>query len=363
MPRRMPRVSSVGLSLLLMAAGLAFATAGNNVPPLLNPWLSSNDLQLTDELRAICSSSHTTSTEEITSSACPPPCPATVNSNSTQCLYYLKESHKEEVCGRDLGVERRREVLHGLRMRHCCEHAVDGALPEIALLGGAPCRQMLDELLVLDNLAGQAACINADLLSRYDCGQPYTRMYRCKDCKDAYRRWVCSTFMPHFTRSGRRVRPCLGVCQDVERQCPFLLPGDITIIPGETTTHPTPQYAGEPTFLCLDLNIPLTGQQRLRSSHVGEEDCCYSHCGSPGRGGGTMELCEHCPGRPANKEEEEPSIATRTHHRTSVLIWTAWIFVNAQNQIKDLIKCLLVMCAISVRTTLTWTKNAYRSCS
>ncbi|XP_045470344.1 uncharacterized protein LOC123677705 [Harmonia axyridis] len=366
MHRRMHQVSSVGLSLLLMAAGLAFATAtGNNVPPLLNPWLSTNDLQLTDELRAVCSSSHTTSTEEITSSACPPPCPpATVNSNSTQCLYYLKESHKEEVCGRDLGIERRREVLHGLRMRHCCEHAVEGALPEIALRGGAPCRQMLDELLVLDNLAGQAACINADLLSRYDCGQPYSRMYRCKHCKEAYRRWVCSTFLPHFTRAKRRVRPCLSICQDVERQCPYLLPGDMTVIPGETTTHPTPQYAGEPTFICLDLKIPLTGRQKLRSSHVGEEDCCYTHCGSPGRGGGgTMELCEHCPGRPGKEEKEETSIATRTHRRTSVLIWTAWIVAHAPNQIKDLLKCLLVMCAISVRTTLTWTKNACRSCS
>lgn len=72
-----------------------------------------------------------------------------------------------------------------------------------------------------------------------------------------------------------------------------------------------------------------------------------------------MELCEHCPGRPADKEDET-SIATRTHRRTSVLIWTAWIFAH---QIKDLLKCLLVMCAISVRTTLTWTKNACRSCS
>ncbi|KAL3281199.1 hypothetical protein HHI36_004415 [Cryptolaemus montrouzieri] len=187
MPRRMPRVSSVGLSLLLMAAGLAFATAGPHVQPptsspILNPWLSSNDLQLSNELRAVCSSSHTTSPEKITSSACPPPCPATVNSNFTQCLYYLKESHKEEVCGSDLGAERRREVLHGLRMRHCCEHAVDEALPEIAFRGGAPCRQMLDDLLVLDNLAGQAACTHADLLSRYDCGQIYSIVHHCKHC-------------------------------------------------------------------------------------------------------------------------------------------------------------------------------------
>ncbi|KAK9879745.1 hypothetical protein WA026_006806 [Henosepilachna vigintioctopunctata] len=72
--------------------------------------------------------------------------------------------------------------------------------------------------------------------------------------QEAYRRWVCSSLVPRMTRSGKRVRPCLSVCQDVEQQCPYLLPGDwtnLTMPPGETTTHPTPQYAGEPTFLCL----------------------------------------------------------------------------------------------------------------
>lgn len=41
----------------------------------------------------------------------------------------------------------------------------------------------------------------------------------------------------------KKIRPCLKVCQKVEEQCPYLLPGDRA--PGYNT-----QYAGEPTFLC-----------------------------------------------------------------------------------------------------------------
>ncbi|XP_044728109.1 uncharacterized protein DDB_G0271670 [Chrysoperla carnea] len=151
--------------------------------------------------------------------------------------------------------------------------------------------------------------------------------------KEAYRRWVCSSLVPHFantnsgnnssstnssssssstttsttmsaaadvkrggsgsnisgsnsksrsssisgsgSRSGRRrVRPCRSVCQTVEQRCPYMLPGD------RAPAHPT-QYAGEPTFLCLDPNIPETGKQALKSSH-GSEDCCYTYCETKG---------------------------------------------------------------------------------
>ncbi|KAK9738585.1 hypothetical protein QE152_g9739 [Popillia japonica] len=61
---------------------------------------------------------------------------------------------------------------------------------------------------------------------------------------EAYRRWVCSSLVPNFVGPDLRVRPCLNVCQNVEQQCPYMLPGD------RAPAHPT-QYAGEPTFLCL----------------------------------------------------------------------------------------------------------------
>ncbi|KAK3922922.1 Transmembrane protein FAM155B [Frankliniella fusca] len=98
--------------------------------------------------------------------------------------------------------------------------------------------------------------------------------------QESYRRWVCSSLLPHFPRpGGPRVRPCRSVCRSVEQKCPFFLPGD------RAPAYPT-QYAGEPTFLCLgklspDPNIPESGEQLLKSSY-GEEDCCYRHCSERG---------------------------------------------------------------------------------
>ncbi|KAJ2946447.1 hypothetical protein O0L34_g12489 [Tuta absoluta] len=75
-----------------------------------------------------------------------------------------------------------------------------------------------------------------------------------------------------------RLKPCLSVCQLVEQHCPYFLPAD------RAPAYPT-QYAGEPTFLCLDERIPETGAQKNKSNY-GSDDCCYWYC--EGR------LCYHC---------------------------------------------------------------------
>lgn len=76
--------------------------------------------------------------------------------------------------------------------------------------------------------------------------------------QQAYRRWVCSSLVPLVVKNNStgadgkdgggggwgRAKPCRSVCQTVEQQCPYFLPGD------RAPAHPT-QYAGEPTFLCL----------------------------------------------------------------------------------------------------------------
>ncbi|CAH1990418.1 unnamed protein product, partial [Acanthoscelides obtectus] len=140
---------------------------------------------------------------------------------------------------------------------------------------------------------------------------------------EAYRRWVCASLVPRYRRtraSGARVRvkPCPNVCEDVEQQCPYLLP-DQTVTPADAA-HPTPQYAGEPIFLCRDPNIQDLGtiEQERRASQAApdaprrppgttslmhtptadwsseeEESCCYAHRGCRGNA-----ICEHCPGRP-----------------------------------------------------------------
>lgn len=109
----------------------------------------------------------------------------------------------------------------------------------------------------------------------------------------------------------RKVKPCLAVCQTVEEQCPYMLPAD------RAPAYPT-QYAGEPTFLCLgkfpihpfylclsihtecivfstiviffpiDLNIPETGDQLIKSNN-GIDICCYHYCGTVFDG-----ICAHC---------------------------------------------------------------------
>ncbi|XP_030765491.1 uncharacterized protein LOC115889578 [Sitophilus oryzae] len=225
--------------------------------------------------------------------ACVPPCAP--KNNSTQCLQFLQGSHKEELCGRDLSPGRRRLAFADLRLRHCCEHRVAQALPQAAFQDAPTCRLHLQGLLEADNLAATASCSHAELLRRYDCAQNYSIAYHCQHCKVAYRRWICSALVPHFGSGGVRIPPCLRLCQNVEQQCPYLLP-DQTLTPSEAA-HPTPQYAGEPNFLCLDPNIPRL-EERLNST-TGDEDCCYTHCGAPGRGG-TPDTCEHCPGRPPN---------------------------------------------------------------
>uniref|UniRef100_A0A182WBF2 Uncharacterized protein n=1 Tax=Anopheles minimus TaxID=112268 RepID=A0A182WBF2_9DIPT len=92
-----------------------------------------------------------------------------------------------------------------------------------------------------------------------------------------------------------RIRPCLNVCQTVEQKCPYMLPGD------RAPAYPT-QYAGEPTFLCRDLNIEETGEQ-LRKSNNGPTGCCYDYCGSSPIDG----LCARCD--PLHNETQHPDSA------------------------------------------------------
>ncbi|CAG9768974.1 unnamed protein product [Ceutorhynchus assimilis] len=113
--------------------------------------------------------------------ACAPPCAP--NIAPKQCLHFLQESHKDEVCSRDLSPGRRRTALANLRLRHCCEHQVAEALPEAAFHDTRTCRLLLQELLETDDLASQATCSHADLLLRYDCAQNYSIAFNCEHCK------------------------------------------------------------------------------------------------------------------------------------------------------------------------------------
>ncbi|XP_058800394.1 uncharacterized protein LOC131669501 [Phymastichus coffea] len=219
-----------------------------------------------------------------------------------QCLFYLEDAHKAAVCREDFGLagnrayasppENRFWFLSGIRLKHCCEHAVVNALSpgrggtlEAVLAGGDACARVLDTILQVDLLAARLQCEFEEVLVRYDCGQTYSVIHNCTHCKEAYRKWVCSSLVPYFAHGGphdsepteeswvgRRIRPCRSLCQSVEQRCPYLLPGD------RAPAYPT-QYAGEPTFLCRDPNIPETGEQAARALHpTSEDECCFSSC-------------------------------------------------------------------------------------
>ncbi|KAI8429830.1 hypothetical protein MSG28_000340 [Choristoneura fumiferana] len=98
-----------------------------------------------------------------------------------------------------------------------------------------------------------------------------------------------------------RLKPCLSVCQLVEQHCPYFLPAD------RAPAYPT-QYAGEPTFLCLDPRIPETGAQKNKSNY-GWDECCYSYC--EGR------LCYHCEARLSEAPRPEPERCAPVDERVS----------------------------------------------
>ncbi|XP_032680716.1 uncharacterized protein LOC116848572 [Odontomachus brunneus] len=240
---------------------------------------------------------------------------AGVRTAPEQCLFYLEESHKRDICRDDFGRastrsfltprENRYWFMSGLRLRHCCEHAVVNALApgkggplNDVLNGGLKCADALDKLLLVDALAARLHCEFEEVLARYDCAQPYSVIHNCTHCKEAYRKWVCSSLVPYFAHggpmdakslggswTGTRLRPCRSICQSVEQRCPYLLPGD------RAPAYPT-QYAGEPTFLCRDPNIPETGGQAARALHNSDDDeCCFHVCSEDAPGSG---ICANC---------------------------------------------------------------------
>ncbi|XP_039296299.1 uncharacterized protein LOC111058646 [Nilaparvata lugens] len=203
--------------------------------------------------------------------------------NSSQCLLRFDESHKETFCRHVVTNNYNKNNYYNasdrigapstsdVRLPHCCGHRLHDAMEPAARLDQHSCLRHVDRLLAADATAARLTCHFAHLLTRYDCRQPYSVRTGCADCLEAYKQWVCATLVPHWGGgNGQRLKPCKSLCHRVEQTCPFFLPGD------RAPLWPT-QYAGEPTFLCLDPNIPETGEQVTHSLH-GPPDCCYVPC-------------------------------------------------------------------------------------
>lgn len=316
------------LLLLMAAAGLAVSPLAH-----LNPWLSACDLE----------EENTVGVRECGGAAC---------GSGGGAAEVLAGREVPHLCALGAGARARR--LADLRLRACCERSPASALDIEAraevLAGGERCERMLHGLIALDVMVSRVHCDFVDILSRYDCEQPYS-VHTCNECQETYRRWACSTMVPlwveegtedggeendrmrrappeqaarwharHLERVGHldrrrgagaggggvvgrwvraaaagpgrplaRLKPCLSICQLVEQHCPYFLPADRA--PSYST-----QYAGEPTFLCLDPRIPETGGQANKSNY-GPDECCYWYCG--GR------LCYRCEAR-LSSESQRP---------------------------------------------------------
>ncbi|XP_067204572.1 uncharacterized protein [Linepithema humile] len=313
----------------------------------INPWLSACDLT-----RKNSEESHGSCGPVDISKHCPKPCAAktsdyffeviksagfnntrmTTQTNAdngngmkksvqmNRCSFYLDKSHKQlgsptDICQNDFGKnsahsfsttrQNRFWFIKGLRLRHCCEHVVVNALAtgkggplEDVLNGDLKCRTALKNLLFIDDMASRLYCEFEEIMRRFDCRQTYSVVHTCNDCREAYRKWMCSSLVPHFVYketneqattpkdnwTASRLRPCRSVCYAVEQRCPYLLPTDRA--PGLST-----QYAGEPTFLCGDPEIPETGEQARKSIIASPGECCYYSCVEDDPKAG---LCDNC---------------------------------------------------------------------
>ncbi|XP_022098638.1 uncharacterized protein LOC110983591 [Acanthaster planci] len=127
------------------------------------------------------------------------------------------------------------------------------------------CVSCMQDLLDKNRKVKQLFENYASILDRYDCDRNYS-MYGCKDCKIAYRDWLCGiTF--DFYDEGRLIKPCLEFCYETSRKCPFLLP--------------SVQYCGRQSYFC-----PRHRDLYENSTYAHEAPCfqCdYSHKSALGK--------------------------------------------------------------------------------
>uniref|UniRef100_A0A1I8P9L4 Uncharacterized protein n=1 Tax=Stomoxys calcitrans TaxID=35570 RepID=A0A1I8P9L4_STOCA len=131
-----------------------------------------------------------------------------------QCLEYLGDSAETQpmhLCTQLTSPSHLLAQLRHLRLRNCCERNVYSSLHTLALnatlSGGEQCIRILEDLIELDALASRITCGLTEILFRFDCRQAYSIIHQCEDCKEAYRRWVCSTLVPYFAEPNDVIKP------------------------------------------------------------------------------------------------------------------------------------------------------------
>uniref|UniRef100_A0A0P6CLY5 Transmembrane protein FAM155B n=1 Tax=Daphnia magna TaxID=35525 RepID=A0A0P6CLY5_9CRUS len=202
---------------------------------------------------------------------------------ASQCLPYLQPGRREQsdadddgpssaecICGHADGAKRV-DTLRKYHLHHCYHyslwHVLSDTMREGIAISRSQCYAYLEAVERLDNLAAHFVCQFEDIIRRYDCGQTFSSKSSCHQCKVAYRQWVCSMVLPMWL-DGNRVKPCRTFCHEVERLCPYFLPAE--------KSGPGSQYAGEPSFLCIDPDVRETTNQSTNSAY--SERPCYRPC-------------------------------------------------------------------------------------
>ncbi|KAH9425352.1 hypothetical protein DERP_005957, partial [Dermatophagoides pteronyssinus] len=182
-----------------------------------------------------------------------------------RCLY-LNESLIDEICHSDRRLMRK-DLLENLHLRSCRRFKIERSLSKhlySLVINSTDCSRILKELIILDNLVEDLACEYESILHRYDCQAKWSVVWTCRDCKLAYRDWLCSVIIPYHLY-GNLIKPCQSVCEQVQQKCPHLHP------------YGKGQYAGEPVFLCIDPNIPFN-KKITPNIPFGDEGQCYDQC-------------------------------------------------------------------------------------
>ncbi|KAI9553066.1 hypothetical protein GHT06_020957 [Daphnia sinensis] len=202
---------------------------------------------------------------------------------ASQCLPYLQPGRREQSDAHDDGPSsaecicdhadgaKRVDTLRKYHLHHCYHyslwHVLSDTMREGIAMSRSQCYAYLETVERLDNLAAHFVCQFEDIIRRYDCGQTFSSKSSCQQCKVAYRQWVCSMVLPMWL-DGNRIKPCRTFCHEVERLCPYFLPAE--------KSGPGSQYAGEPSFLCIDPDVRETTNQSTNSAY--SERPCYRPC-------------------------------------------------------------------------------------
>lgn len=110
-----------------------------------------------------------------------------------QC-HYLTEELITDMCSTERQPNRR-ELIKRFRFRNCRRFSLENSLTsdlQHQIIDSNNCRNILTELLRLDDLVEELACEYESILQRYDCDAKWSVKWTCRDCRVSFSYSYCS---------------------------------------------------------------------------------------------------------------------------------------------------------------------------